>query len=107
MMVQFGPDFSKYGWPDNRSSYDNTIRSRFLAIWLAFLIETSEHQNRDIHNAVVSTSGRNHEVTGSNPTPVRFESNVSALSELSINCTMAWVADRQVRAMLYATLAVS
>ena len=49
----------------------------------------------------------NHEVTGSNPTPVRFESNVSALSELSINCTMAWVADRQVRAMLYATLAVS
>ena len=50
---------------------------------------------------------RNHKVTGSNPIPVRFESNVSALSELSINCTMAWVADRQVRAMLYATLAVS
>ena len=41
------------------------------------------------------------------PTPVRFESNVSAHLELSINCTMAWVADRQVRAMLYATLAVS
>ena len=50
---------------------------------------------------------RNHEVTGSNPTPVRFESNISALSELSINCTMAWVADRQGRAMLYTTLAVS
>ena len=32
---------------------------------------------------------RNHKVTGSNPPPVRFESNVSALSELSINCTMA------------------
>ena len=28
------------------------------------------------------------------PIPVRFESNVSALSELSINCTMACVADR-------------
>ena len=50
---------------------------------------------------------RNQEVTGSNPTPVRFESNVSALSELSINCTMAWVADRQVRAMLYANLVVT
>ena len=50
---------------------------------------------------------RNQEVIGSNPTPVRFESNVSAHSELSINCTMAWVADRQVRALLYATLAVS
>ena len=50
---------------------------------------------------------RNHEVTGSNPTPVRFQCNVSALSELSINCTMAWVADKQVRAILYATLAVS
>ena len=50
---------------------------------------------------------RNDKVTGSNPTPVRFESTVSALSELSINCTMAWVAYRQVRAMLYATLAVS
>ena len=44
---------------------------------------------------------------GSNPTTVRFESNVSALSELSINCTMAWVIDMQVRAILYATLAVS
>ena len=50
---------------------------------------------------------RNHEVTGSNPTPVHFESSVFALSELSINYTMAWVADRQVRAILYATLAVS
>ena len=50
---------------------------------------------------------RNQEVTGANRTPVRFESNVSALSELSINCIMAWVIDRQVRAMLYATLAVS
>ena len=48
----------------------------------------------------------NHEITGSHPIPVRFESNVSALLERSINCTMAWVADRQVRAMLYATLAV-
>ena len=38
---------------------------------------------------------------------IRFESNVSALSELSINCIIAWVADRQVRAMLYATLVVS
>ena len=27
---------------------------------------------------------RNQDVTGSNPTPVRFESNVSALSEQSI-----------------------
>ena len=50
---------------------------------------------------------RNHEVTGSNPATARFESNVLALSELSSNCTMAWVTDRQVRAMLYATLAVS
>ena len=50
---------------------------------------------------------RNHEVTGSNLTPVRFERNVSALSELSINSTVAWVADRQVRAMLCASLAVS
>ena len=49
----------------------------------------------------------NQEVTGFNPIPVRFESNVSAFSELSINCTKAWVADRQIRAMLYATLAVS
>ena len=49
---------------------------------------------------------RSHKVNGSSPT-VRFESNVSALSELSINCTMAWVAGRQFRAMLYATLAVS
>ena len=46
-------------------------------------------------------------VTGSHPTSVRFENNVSVLSELSINCAMAWVADRQVRAVLYATLAVS
>ena len=50
---------------------------------------------------------RNQAVIGSNPTPICFESNVSALSELSINCIMAWVADRQVRAMLYATLAAS
>ena len=49
---------------------------------------------------------RNHEVTGLNPTPVRFESNVSVLSGLSINYIMAWVADGQVRAMLCATLAV-
>ena len=32
---------------------------------------------------------RNHEVTGLNPTPLRFKNNVSVLSELSINCTMA------------------
>ena len=49
----------------------------------------------------------NQNVPGSNPTPVRFESNISALLELSINCTVAWVADRQVRAMIYATLAIS
>ena len=58
-------------------------------------------------SVVVSTLVRNHEVAGSNPTPARFESNVSVLPELSTNCTMVWVADRQVRAMLYATLAVS
>ena len=58
-------------------------------------------------NAAIVPLARNHEVTGSNPTPVIFESNVSALSELSINCTMACVVDRQVRAKLYATIAVS
>ena len=30
----------------------------------------------------------NHDITGSNPTLVCFESNVSALSELSINCML-------------------
>ena len=50
----------------------------------------------------------NQGVTGSNPTPVRFlKDSVSAFSELLINSTMAWVVERQVRAMLYAALAVS
>ena len=36
-----------------------------------------------------------------------LKNSLSALSELSINCTMAWMADWQVRAMLCATLAES
>ena len=43
-------------------------------------------------------------VRGSNPNPMHFEGSVLTLSELSTNCTMAWVADSQVRAMLYALL---
>ena len=53
--------------------------------------------------------------SGSYLGPTQFEFHSDALLtqgiinlwELSINCTMAWVADRQVRAMLYATLAAS
>ena len=46
----------------------------------------------------------------SNPTPIHFHCSIVSLSELSNNCTMAWVAGRLLRAILYvilyATLAV-
>ena len=42
-----------------------------------------------------------------NPTLIHFQNRVLALSELSTSFTMAWMADRQIRTMLLATVAIS
>ena len=46
----------------------------------------------------------NQGIHGSNTTAVRFQSSELALSELPTKCTMAWIVDRQVIAMLYPSI---
>ena len=47
----------------------------------------------------------NQGIHGSNTTAVRFQSSELALSELPTNCTIAWMVDRHVIAILYPSLA--
>ena len=43
----------------------------------------------------------NQKVRGSNGNPIHLQNSVLAISELSTNCTIAWMVDRQDRTILY------